>query len=327
MTRSLAVLLPASVMVIFITLCFGDYPVSVTDVISALRGTTIDPQVSMIVMDIRLPRVLLAFLVGVALGVGGAVAQAVMRNPLAEPGLIGINSGAAAAAIFAIVGLGIPNGHAVSLASFAGAAVMTLAIWSLSWHNGTSSLRIILIGIGLSSLGMAATTMLTAFGDIRDVQRAMVWLAGSVQGADWRTVSLLALWLPLPLLAVILFARELDTLGFDDDTARSVGQRVDLVRGLMILACTLLSAAAVAAAGLIGFIGLVAPHMARRLVGSGNSRCIPVAALLGGLLVLAADQIGGMLFPPARLPAGLVTALIGAPLFALLLWKRRHGTT
>lgn len=327
MSRTLAVLLPASLIALFVALCFGDYPVSVRDVISALRGTTTDPQVSMIVMDIRLPRILLAFLVGVALGAGGTVAQAVMRNPLAEPGLIGINSGAAAAAMLAIVGFGVPGGHAVSLASFGGAVAMTSAIWVLSWHNGTSTLRIVLIGIGLSSLGMAATTLLTAFGDIRDVQRAMVWLAGSVQGADWQKVTVLALWLPLPLLAVMLFARELDTLGFDDDTARAFGQRVDLVRSLMILACTLLSAAAVAAAGLVGFVGLVAPHMARRLVGSGNPRCIPVAALIGGLLVLAADQIGGMLIQPARLPAGLVTALIGAPFFALLLWKRRHVTT
>lgn len=327
MSRAFAVLALTSIAALFGALCWGDYAVSPAEVVAALRGRAVDPQVAMIVLDIRLPRAILAFLVGIALAVSGAIAQAVMRNPLAEPGLLGINSGAAAAAMIVIVGLGLANGLVVSVAAFAGAALMTLAIWILSWRNGTSSLRIILVGIGLSSLGGAVTSLFTAFGDIQQIQRAMVWLAGSVQDADWPKIAVLALWMPLPLAAVLFFARELDTIGLDDETARSIGQRVDLMRGLMVLACTLLSAAAVAAVGLIGFVGLVAPHMAFRLVGYGHRSRLPAAALLGGLLVLGADLLGGVLAAPARLPAGLVTALIGVPFFALLLWRKRHGAS
>jgi iron complex transport system permease protein len=325
MIRTSLILLLAIAALLTVGLASGDYSVPMPQVVGALMSDPdTPPDVAMIVMQLRMPRLLLALLVGLALGTAGAIAQAVMRNPLAEPGLLGINSGAALAAMVLMVGMERAPDYLLPAASFAGATGMALAIYVLSWRHGTSSLRIILIGIGLAALGNAATSFLTAFGDVRLVQRAMLWLAGSVADANWSRVQSMFTWSLLPLLLVWMAARELDTISLGDDNARSLGQRVNLVRGLMILMCTLLSGAAVAFAGLIGFVGLIAPHMARRLVGHGHVRVIPAAALLGAVLVMSADLVGRTIIAPAQLPAGLLTALLGAPFFAWLMWERRH---
>jgi len=326
MIRIVSVLIVLVPVLVLASLAYGDHAVSFGDLVSALtRPAGANPQIEMIVLDLRLPRVLLALLVGAALSVAGTIAQAVMRNPLAEPGVLGINAGAALAATILIVALDNAPVHLLPWAGFVGAAAMAAAIYLLSWHNGgTSSLRIILIGIGLSALTGAATTFLTAFGEIGDVQRAMIWLAGSVYHADWPAVQGLAFWLVAPLALTWMSSRELDLIRFGDQAARSLGQRIDAVRALMIVLCTLLSGAAVAAAGLIGFIGLVAPHIARRIVGPAHARLIPVSALIGAILVMAADLAGRTVIAPVQLPAGIVTALIGAPFFGYLLWGRRH---
>lgn len=326
MTRICLILILAIMAAAMLSLGHGDHAVPVTELVGALTGDADVPAATaMIVLELRLPRLLLALLVGMALAVAGAITQAVMRNPLAEPGLIGINSGAALAAMILMVGLDRAPEHLLPAASFAGAAAMAAAIYSLSWRHGTTSLRIILIGIGLSSLSGAATSFLSAFGDLRDVQRAMVWLAGSVHDASWAKIRVLIAWTALPLALVWMAARELDTIGFGDNGARSFGQRVNLMRGLLLLLCTLLSGAAVATVGLIGFVGLIAPHVARRLVGYGHAKVIPAAALTGGLLVMSADFAGRTVIAPAQLPAGLITALIGAPFFGWLMWEKRHA--
>lgn len=308
------------------SLGLGDVPISPVDLVSALtRPSVSSPATAMVLFELRLPRALLALLVGMALAVAGTIAQAVMRNPLAEPGILGINAGAALAATIVIVMLPAAPVALLPWAGFAGAGTMATAIYLLSWRGGgTSSLRIILIGIGLSSLGAAATTLLTTFGEIRDVQRALIWLAGSVYDADWPKLRTLLIWLAGPLALAWLCAGELDLIRFGDHAARALGQRVDLTRAGMVLLCTLISGAAVAAAGLIGFVGLIAPHLARSLVGPLHARLIPVAALIGGALVMAADLLGRVAIAPVQLPAGLVTALIGAPFLGYLLWGRRH---
>ena len=325
MIRTCLILLATIAGLLTVGLAYGDYAVPTAQVIGAVIGDpATPPDVTMIVMQLRMPRLLLAMMVGLALGAAGAIAQAVMRNPLAEPGLLGINSGAGLAAMVLMVGMERAPDYLLPPVAFAGATAMAAGIYVLSWRHGTSSLRIILIGIGLAALGNAATSFLTAFGDVRLVQRAMIWLAGSVADATWSKVEAMLAWSTLPLIAVWLTARELDTISFGDDRARSLGQRVNLVRGLMILMCTALSGAAVAFAGLVGFVGLIAPHMARRLVGNGHARVIPAAALLGAVLVMTADLVGRTIIAPAQLPAGLLTALLGAPFFAWLMWERRH---
>lgn len=308
------------------SLSLGDVSLTWRELYDAVTGTgDSDPQGAMIVLELRLPRVLLALLVGVALATAGTITLAIMRNPLAEPGVLGINSGAAATAMAVIVLVRDAPVMMLQAAGFFGAAAMALAVYAFAWRGGTSSLRIILIGIGLSSLATAGTTFLSAFGDIGDVQRAMIWLAGSVYDASMVKVRLLALWLILPVVAAFVAARELDLIRFGDMSARSLGQPVDRVRGLMIVLVTVLSGAAVAVSGLIGFVGLVAPHIARRLTGPSHARILPVAALVGACLVVAADLVGRIIMPPTQLPAGIVTGLVGAPFFAYLLWGRRHG--
>lgn len=320
MKRAAVLLLLLIAGLLIASIATGEHPLAWSD----LLGGNPDAQ---IVLDLRLPRALLALLTGMGLGVAGAIAQAILRNPLADPGILGINAGAALAALLLIVIVGGPSIEALALAGFAGAAVMAGALHALSWRDGTTSTRIILIGIGLTALAGGATTSLTAFGDIHDVQRAMIWLAGSVYHADWRSVQILALWLAAPLALALVAARELDLIRFGDAVALSLGQRGDLVRGLMIVLCTLLSGAAVAAAGLIGFVGLVAPHMARHLVGPSHARLIPTAALIGAALVMAADLLGRSVLAPAQLPAGIMTALIGAPFFGYLLLRQRHAAS
>lgn len=314
---SVAVLLLSS-------LAFGDQTLSHADLRSLLDGSATE-QIRMIVLDLRLPRALTALAAGMALGIAGAIAQAVMRNPLAEPGILGINAGAALAGGLVIVGLKGAGAALLPVAGFAGATLMAAAVFALSWRNGTSSLRIVLIGIALGSLAGAGSSFLIAFADVADVQRLMIWLSGSVYAASWETLRLLAGWLVVPVALACLAVRQLDLMRFGDDIAASLGQRVNLCRAFLILLCTAISGATVAACGLIGFIGLIAPHVARKMAGAGHARLIPASALVGGLLLMTADLVGRTVIAPAQLPAGIVTALIGAPFLGYLLWGRRHA--
>lgn len=278
-----------------------------------------------ILWNIRLPRTMLAILVGAALAVAGTVSQAVLRNPLAEPGILGINAGAALVAVLVIVQWNSVPESLLPWLTFAGACGMSAAIYALSWRQGTTSLRIILVGVGLSALAGAAASFVSTFGEVESVQRAMLWLAGSLQDSRWGKVEVLGLWLILPVAIVLVSARELNLIAFGDDVAKGLGQKVNLVRGLMVLATAAISGAAVAAAGLIAFVGLAAPHIARRLVGHRHEILIPAAALCGAILVVGADVLSRYLFSPAYLPVGLMTGFLGAPFFAWLLWKKRDG--
>ncbi|HWU16777.1 MAG TPA: iron ABC transporter permease [Devosia sp.] len=312
-----ALLVPA---LLLASLMLGDRHV---DLAALIKGEA-TAEVRTIVMDLRLPRALMALLAGMALGIAGTIAQAVMRNPLAEPGILGINAGAAFAGSIVIVGFTGLSVTVLPWAGFVGATTMAAAVFLLSWRKGTSSARIVLIGIGLGAFASAGTSVMIAFADIADVQRLMIWLAGSIYDANWDKICLLLAWLIVPITLVCLFYRQIDLIRFGDDVAASLGQRVNLVRAGMILLCTAISGATVTVAGLIGFVGLIAPHLARRMVGPGHARLLPASALVGGLLLMAADLVGRTIIAPVQLPAGIVTALIGAPFLAYLLWGRRH---
>lgn len=307
-----------------LALAVGDQRFTLGELAVALGDPGAGPaHVETILWTLRLPRATIALLVGAALAVAGTVSQAVMRNPLAEPGILGINSGAALAAVLVIVQLNSVSEAWLPWLTFAGACAMSAAIYALAWQQGTTSLRIILVGVGLSALAGAAATFISTVGDITATQRAMVWLAGSLQGSSWAKAEVLALWLVLPAALVWLHARELNLIAFGDEVAQGLGQQVHLVRGLMVLATAAISGAAVAAAGLIAFVGLAAPHIARRLIGHRHELLLPAAALCGAIMVLGADVAARRLMPPAQLPVGLMTGLLGAPFFAWLLWKKR----
>lgn len=324
--RSVFALVVMTSVMMFLALAIGDHPVAMGQIFAVLTdGPAADAQSIQIIRDVRLPRVVLGFLVGASLAIAGLIAQSVLRNPLAEPGLIGINAGAALAAVIVIVRFEVPPTHLLSLLAFSGAFIMSFLIYGLSWNNGTSSLRIILIGVGLSSLAWAGANFISAFGDPQAVQRAMVWLSGSVYNSTWEKSRTLAVWLMIGMAGSCLIAREMDMLSLGDETAKARGQPVEVIRAVMFGLCAALSGAAVAASGLVAFVGLIAPHIARLLVGYSHGLLLPVTALIGGILVVAADLAARTLFTPAQLPVGLMTAILGAPFFAYLMWRKKNA--
>ena len=307
-------------------LAAGDRPAPVGDLLAALLSRPgASPQLAFILHELRLPRALMAALIGAGLGLAGTLAQAAMRNPLAEPGLLGINGGAALAALLVMVAIpGVAQGW-LPLAAFAGAIAMAALIQALATRVGFGSQRIILIGVGLGAMTGGAASFISAFGEITAVQRALIWLSGSLQDAPWPRVRLLALWLLPAALAARLAARALDLLAHEDAVARGLGLRTRAARGAVLGLCALIAAAAVAAAGPVAFIGLMAPHIGRRLAGPAHGRLLPVAALAGACLLLAADTAGRVVVAPAQIPAGVVSALMGAPFFGWLMWWRRDA--
>jgi iron complex transport system permease protein len=319
-----AVLCALLLLAMLLALAAGDQPVPPVDVLRALAGAEVSQVSETIVMTLRLPRVALAAAVGAALAVAGTATQAVLRNPLAEPGLLGINAGAALAAMIVIVEVASLPESVLPAVSFAGALITALAIQMFAWRAGTSSLRLILVGVGVGALAGAGASFIAAFGPAAEVQRAITWSAGSLQDARWVKLEWLVLWGLPGALALWLAARELDLIALGDRVAGGVGQRVQLVRGLVIVAVALLAGAAVAASGPIAFVGLAAPHVARALTGRNHARLIPVAAVCGAILLVVADLAARRLLAPVQVPVGLATALIGAPFFGYLLWSRRN---
>ncbi|WP_460662335.1 iron ABC transporter permease [Kribbella swartbergensis] len=275
------------------------------------------------VLDQRFPRVLSAVLCGAALAIAGTTVQAVCRNPLAEPGILGITGGAGVGAVTTLVLLPSASIWLLSGAAAVAALATFALVYLVSWRGGLSSDRLVLIGVGVSSGATAIITLLIVATDPWNVSMAMTWLSGSTYGRTLPQVVPVAIAL-LVLTPVIVHARrELDLVALDDDVPRILGVRLERTRLTALLCAALLTAAAVSAIGVVGFVGLVAPHAARALVGGRHTRILPVAALLGAILVSVADSLGRTLLAPAQIPAGLLTALIGAPYFVYLLWRTR----
>lgn len=275
------------------------------------------------VLDTRFPRVAAAILAGAALALAGVTVQAVCRNPLAEPGLLGITAGAGVGAVTLLSF--VPAAGVLLMTSAAGgAALLTFAlVYLLSWRGGLNSDRLVLIGIGVWSGGMAVITFIIVFSDPWNVAKALTWMSGSTYGRTLPQVYPLLIALAVLTPLVVLIRRELDLLSLDDDTPRVLGVRLERTRLAALAGSALLAATAVSAVGIVAFVGLVAPHAARALVGARHSRAIPVAILLGAILVSLADTIGRTVIAPAQMPAGLLTALIGTPYFVWLLWRSR----
>ncbi|MHA7132780.1 iron ABC transporter permease [Oerskovia turbata] len=275
------------------------------------------------VLDQRVPRVLAAILAGAALGLAGTVVQAVCRNPLAEPGLLGVTAGAGLGAVGVVLlvpGVGITG---MSIAAVVGALATFAAVYRLAHRGGLSSDRLVLIGIGMSTGATALTTLLIVVVAPWNLNLALTWLSGSTYGRTLEHLIPVVLALLVVVPVAVLHRREMDVLALDEDTPRVLGLRLDRTRLLLLGASAVLTAAAVCAVGVVGFVGLVAPHAARALVGSRNGRVIPVAMLLGAVLVSVADTVGRTVIAPAQIPAGLTTALLGAPYFVWLLWRSR----
>jgi len=302
----------------------GEYPIPPLDVLKTILGLeTENPDYYFIVNTLRLPRTLVAYLVGVGLGISGTILQGITRNPLADPGIIGFNAGASLAAVTLIVLLPSVPLFALPLSAFGGALVVALLIYLLAWDKGSSPLRLILVGVGLDAIATALTTLMITFGEINNVSQALVWLAGSVYGRSWEHVVSLLPWLIVLVPLAFVLAQQLNALNLGDDVARGLGSRVEWQRGLLLLTSVALAGASVATAGRIGFVGLIAPHLGRQLVGPTHESLIPTAAMMGGMIVVLADLLGRMLFAPIELPCGVITAALGAPYFLYLLVRNR----
>jgi iron complex transport system permease protein len=267
----------------------------------------------------------LAILVGAALAMAGAILQSIVRNPLASPDVIGITSGAALAAVLFIALL---SSHVsigwLPVAAMLGALFAALLVVSLAWQRGISPARLVLVGIGLAAAMGAGTTLLIVMSDDSTAMSAYTWLTGSLYAAQWADVSSLLPWLLLATPVSFLLTRHADTMALGDSVAQGLG--VPLLRSrIVLLACSVvLAGAAVAVAGGLSFVGLMAPHLAARWVGRHLARLLPASALVGALLVLYADLLGRVAFLPNDLPAGIFVAGIGAPFFVYLLYRARQ---
>ncbi|SDE52301.1 iron ABC transporter permease [Glycomyces harbinensis] len=278
------------------------------------------------IIEQRYPRVLAAILAGAALACAGTVTQGILRNPLAEPGLLGVTAGAGIGAVALITWLPSAGAWSVTGVAAVGGLGAFALVYALAWRGGLDTSRLVLIGIGVWSIGMAAITLIILASDPWNTPKAMTWLSGTTYGRTADRLIPLAVALVVVLPLIIAHRKEIDLLALDDDTPRVLGVKLERTRLLLLGAAAVLTAAAVAVVGVIGFVGLVAPHLARGLVGSRHTRVLPVSILLGVLLVSLADTLGRTVIAPAQIPAGLVCALIGTPYFVWLLWRTRTRT-
>ncbi len=314
----------ATLLVITINMGMGEYPIPPLDVLKAVLGLGTG-EYDFIVNTLRLPRNLVAFGVGAGLALSGAILQGLTRNPLAAPDVIGITHGANLAAVIVIILLPAAPLVALPAAAFAGALLAAAVTYLLAWKGGSAPMRLILVGMGIAAVVHALTTMLLTHGKVLVVNQAMIWMTGSIYGRSWEHLYRMLPWLLLFVPVALLLARHLNALQLGDDLARGLGAHVERYRLLLLLTSVALAGAAVATAGSVSFVGLMAPHIGRRLVGPTQGGLLPTAALTGGLILVTADMLGRTLFAPIEVPAGVITAAVGAPFFLWLLYQNRNS--
>lgn len=313
----------------------GAYPVPVGDVLASVQhraglgGTGLDRVAESVLWNVRFPRIVLALLVGASLGCAGALMQGVFGNPLAEPGVIGVSSGAAVGAVAAIaLGLDFAGNWTVSLLAFAAGLATVLLVYAMSRSGGrTEVVTLILTGIAVNAFAGALIGLFLFFADTAAINQITFWQLGSLSQATWPKVLAVLPWAALGLTVAPLYARRLDLLALGERPARHLGVDVERLRIVLVLVIALLTAAAVSVSGIIGFVGLVVPHLLRMAAGPGHRFLLPGSALLGALVLLAADLTARTVAEPAELPLGVLTALLGSPFFFWLLrrTRRRQG--
>lgn len=328
--RPRAVLVTAALMLLAVTVgcaavSTGDYVVPLPDVLMALTGRA-EPGPLLVVQTLRLPRILTGLLVGAAFGLAGALTSSVVRNPLATPDVIGVTAGASAAAVGVIL-LGWPV--PLPLAALGGGVLVAVLVGALSWRDGFTGPRLVLVGIGLGACAASLTSFLLVRAEITDAQRAVVWLTGSLNGRGWEHVRPVALALLLLVPLALALGRGLAVLRLGDDVARGLGTRVTALRLGLVAVAVALAAVATASAGPVVFVALVAPQVALRLARTPGPP-LAASAAAGALLVVTADLVartgmGALGRPSTELPVGAVTALVGAPVLLGLLRRSTRG--
>jgi len=286
----------------------------------------LDPLQLKIVLDLRLPRIVVALLMGASLGVAGAILQGVFRNPLADPYVLGTSSGAALAAAFGLLATQGTGIWLVPMLALTGALVTSAAVVALgrdAW--GVRAERLLLAGVGIGFFLSAILMLVMSLAQADGVKRALLWMAGDLAGADWSVVPVASLLMVFGFVLALSRRRGLNALALGDEVAFGLGLEPGRERTLLVLAASLLTASSVALGGIVGFVGLMVPHGVRALVGADARRVLPLSALGGGMLLCLADTVGRSVLPPIEIPAGVVTALIGAPWFLIMLRRATGG--
>jgi iron complex transport system permease protein len=292
-------------------------------------AATWTPTEAQIVWQFRLPRALLAVIVGAALAVSGAVLQAMARNPLADPYIFGVSSGASVGAVAVLtLGAAAVGGVSLSAAAFLGALLTMALVYALAQQDGRAApIRLVLAGVAVGYVLSAVTSFLVlrASGPGQGVGAVLTWLAGSLGGAKWEHLGLPSLVLVAATAALTLQARQLNALLAGEETAIGLGVNVERFRMLLFVITSLMVGTVVAISGAIGFVGLMIPHITRMLVGADHRRVLPITALLGGVYLVLADLVGRTIIAPQELPVGIVTAALGGPFFIWLMRRRAGG--
>lgn len=311
----------AALLVAWAGVRFGSVPVSSDAFLDILRGEG-DPALRFIVLELRLPRVVLGFLVGGGLALAGAVFQALLRNPLAEPYILGISGGAAAGAVL-VLALGLAGAASWALpgAAFAGALLAIALVFGVAASaDRRLDVRVLLLsGVVVGAFFAAVIALILALSDAPTVRSAILWMMGSLSGASWRTVTIVATYtLPAALLLLAL-ARPLNLMAIGEDTASYLGTSVERTKRIAYGTASLVAAAGVAFVGVIGFVGLVVPHAIRLVTGPDHRLLLPLSIVVGGAFLVLADLGARTVFAPTEIPIGVITAFVGVPFFLLLL--------
>lgn len=313
-------LLALLALVMLVSMRFGSLKLTFAEIVGTLwnRPDGINGQ---IIFNIRLPRILLGALVGGSLAAAGTILQGVMRNPLASPGIIGVSAGGGLGGI--LVMLVLPQfGYLLVPAAFGGALVTAVLVYLLAWKRGVNPVRLILAGVAVSAmLGAFSSTIL-----ILNAEKAggvLDFTIGSLSARSWPQIEQVAPYMAAGFAVALMLGQKLNILTLGDEVATGLGMRVERTRFLLLAVAALLAASAVSVAGLLGFVGLIAPHIVRIVIGSDNRFLIPASALFGGIMMVGCDTVGRMAMDPSELPVGVIMSLLGPPFFLWLL--RRHS--
>ncbi|QQK80017.1 iron ABC transporter permease [Salicibibacter cibi] len=312
--------------VFLLSLQMGTMTIAPLDVWRTMMGEGTD-QHALVLFEFRLPRMVTALLVGAGLAISGAILQSLSRNELADPGILGINAGAGLAVVLFIYffqGSSTSLGEtvfALPIFAFVGALTAAFLIYTLAWKKGVTPIRLVLVGIGLNAGFTAILIVFQLRMNPDDFMQATVWLNGDIWGTSWTSTLAVLPWMLLLIPLVMAQARNLNVMRLGDPSAVSLGIKVERTRRRLLVWAVMLAGASVSVGGAISFLGLVAPHIARRLVGPRHQVMIPTAAMMGALILLFADMVGRNLLSPSEIPVGIVVAVIGAPYFLYLLMK------